>query len=434
LVATVIVLVSVVVSDLIIISYINNGLGYTQTNLWDWLGLLIIPVAITLAGIWLSNVQVRREVTASNEHAQDEALQKYLDQMSDLLVDKQLRECAEDSDIRMLAQAHTLATMLKLDRSRKRHPLKLIAQLKLINRDKPLLHLKNAGLDTADLHEVTLLDVSLKEADLRLADLTGANLKGSDLTWADLRGTDLRRAVLINACLASANLLPYDRRNPGELSAPHLLNGSDPSDVDRSKRLTPARLNDINLTPTRLESANLQRADLRDAFLYRANLTGVDLTNTILTGADLRCANLQGANLSGADLTDAFLYRANLTGVDLTDAILTGADLRCANLQGANLSGAGLRGADLSDAKLGSAKLNGSNLGIYTRQDKNTQQIVEVATTLYRTDLRRADLTGAVEYNGQGQERQITVRWLKEKTGLLAGAMMPDGTRYRRSR
>ena len=393
LVATAIVLISVVVSDLILISYINNGLGYTQTNLWDWLGLLIIPVAITLAGIWLSNVQVRREVTAANEHAQDEALQKYLDQMSDLLVTKQLRNSAEDSDIRRLAQAHTLATLLKLDRNRKRHPLKLIAQLNLINRDKPLLHLKNAGLDTADLHEVTLLNVSLKEADLRLADLTGANLRGSDLTWADLRGTDLRRAVLINACLASANLLPYDRRNPGELSAPHLLNGSDPSDVDKRERLTPTRLTDVNLTPTRLDGANLQRADLSDAFLYRANLTGVDLTETILTSADLRRADLQGANLSGADL----------------------------------------RGADLTDAKLGSAKLNGAKFGIYTRQDKDTQQTVEVATTLHRADLRRADLTGAVEYDREGQESQITMWWLKEKTGLLAGATMPDGTRYRRT-
>jgi uncharacterized protein YjbI with pentapeptide repeats len=95
----------------------------------------------------------------------------------------------------------------------------------------------------------------------------------------------LRRAVLTRACLAHANLLPYDRDNPAQLNAPHLLNGSNPSHADKRRKLP----------VTRLDEANLQEADLSDAFLYRASLA-----RTILRGANLTGANLGGANLRGA--------------------------------------------------------------------------------------------------------------------------------------
>lgn len=292
-------------------SYYNNGAGFGDRNLWNWMDILIFPLALAIGAVlynWrekrrdekLQESEQQRQQLAIQQKAQVDALQAYLDQMSDLLVNQKLRGHPRNSDYCKLAQARTLAILLNLDRINKRHPLKLIAQLDLISKDAPLVSLKNAGLDTADLSEVTLLDVSLEEADLRLADLTGANLKGSDLTWADLRGADLRRAVLTNACLANANLLPYDHDNPAQLSAPHLLNGSDPSDLPsrgRRKRigLIPMRSDNVNLTPTRLDGANLQDADLSGAFLYKANLREATLIGTDLSGTDLRYADLTGA-------------------------------------------------------------------------------------------------------------------------------------------
>jgi len=375
---------------LILVSIIVDDIrGQQEVGFWEWVGVLIIPVVLSAGAALLTNAQTQRELTSTHLRAQDEALQLYLDQVSNLLVDKELRGKPPGSDLYKLAQARTLAVLLKLDRSRKRQPLKLIAQLELISKDNPLLSLRNAGLDGADLHEVTLLDVSLREADLRGADLTGANLRGSDLTWADLRGADLTRAVLANASLAHANLLPYDRRNPAQLNAPHLLNGSDPSHIDGKRYLTPAKINDARLTLTSLNDAFLQGADLSGAFLYRADLTG--------------------ANLSGVSLREADLRRADLRGADL-------------------------RGADLTDARLGDAKLSGVKLGSYSWQDGHTKQSVEMTTILHRADLSRADLTGAVECTREGQERQVTTRWLEEKTALLTGATMPDGKRYPRSR
>jgi uncharacterized protein YjbI with pentapeptide repeats len=109
-----------------------------------------------------------------------------------------------------------------------------------------------------------------------------------------LRSADLRRAVLTDACLEHANLLPYDRDSPAQLNAPHLRNGSDPSQADGS-----------NLTITKLGEANLRGADLSDAFLYRANLVGTNLVGTDLRRSDLRGANLKRADLADADLTGA---------------------------------------------------------------------------------------------------------------------------------
>ena len=292
--------------------------GLRVIGLWDWVGVLIIPVVLTAGAALLTNAQVQRETKAAHIRAQDEALQQYLDQVSTLLVDlENPQEPISPALFSKLVQARTLTLLLKLERDRKRQPLKLIAQLELINRRNPLLSLKNAGLDDADLHEVTLFKVSLKEADLRGADLTGADLRESDLTGADLRGADLTRAVLTRACLARANLLPYDRLNPAQLNAPHLHNGSDPSQVDQSSRLAPATFNNRHLTATELDEADLRGADLSGAFLYKVNLGRSNLAQTVLVDADLRRADLTGAELSGAvldraDLTDAKVTREQL--------------------------------------------------------------------------------------------------------------------------
>ena len=77
------ILVSIIIDDLM-----REG----EIGLWDWVGILIIPVALTAGGIWLHNTQVRREEALAHERAQDEALQQYLDQMSDLLINQRLHK------------------------------------------------------------------------------------------------------------------------------------------------------------------------------------------------------------------------------------------------------------------------------------------------------------------------------------------------------
>src|SRR5215212_2221894 len=187
---------------------------------WDALGLLVIPVAGGLIVAVVSNRynkrQREREEAVQSLRAQDEILQKYLDQMSDLVVNEGLRpkpkprpmqdsaDSEPESHIRKLAQARTIAALLGLDSEHKRRPLKLVYELGLIEKGNGPLELKNAGLDGANLSELTLRYTYLKCIDLRLSELKGADLEGANLHLTDLRGSDLSRADLKGANLTEA--------------------------------------------------------------------------------------------------------------------------------------------------------------------------------------------------------------------------------------
>jgi hypothetical protein len=310
---TVGVAVFVTLAILVYFGYGTEWTGFGETRvggevqpaktLWEWLGLLIVPLMLAAGGFMLNRWQVKRdeqarqlqvqsekqaqeahkerEELAAKQRAQDEALRAYLDQMSNLMVDRRMREHPAGSDTHRLAQARTIAILLGLDEDRKRRPLKLVYELRLIPKENPILSLSNAGLDTADLSEMTLRDACLREADLRRANLRGADLRGSDLTKADLRGADLTNANLTDTCLEGANLLPYDPRNPAKLNAPNLSNGTDPlRDVD---------LGNEHLVRTDLTGANLTNADLHNALLNGA----------VVTERQLRaCRTYEGAVLS----------------------------------------------------------------------------------------------------------------------------------------
>ena len=228
---------------------------------WQVVGTLLIPLGggllIAWGGFKFNQNQREREAVLENQEAQDTAIQSYIDQMSDLLVDRHLRSLPTGSDIHKLAEARTLEVLLGLDGERKRRPLKLVYGLGLINnrlhtaqregapldvenpslnnpdsgeRDGTLLDLENLSLDHADLTELSLRDACLRFADLRGANLQGSDLSGANLSYADLRGANLTNTDLSAVNLSGANLLPYDEHEPARLSLHNLKDHPLPSD------------------------------------------------------------------------------------------------------------------------------------------------------------------------------------------------------------
>ncbi len=190
-------------------------------TIWDWIGLLGVGSAIALVGWVFARKQRERDEAIANDRAQEETLQAYLDQMSNLMIDQKLGKERGDSledAVRKVAQARTITTLLVLDKDHKRRCLKLVYELGLIKRPNPMIALNNAGLDRAELSELSLRDACLRRVDLRATNLSGADLNGSDLSEVDLRGADLRNADLSYTDLMDANLLPYDERHPAALS------------------------------------------------------------------------------------------------------------------------------------------------------------------------------------------------------------------------
>jgi hypothetical protein len=105
------------------------GQLYDKT-LWDWANLLIVPAVIAGVGIWFNQRQQHRARQYAERLAQDNALQAYLEAMSDLMVKHQLRRSqsskhedaaavpsGEDEsveDARAVAQSRTLTVLMTL--------------------------------------------------------------------------------------------------------------------------------------------------------------------------------------------------------------------------------------------------------------------------------------------------------------------------------
>jgi Pentapeptide repeats (8 copies) len=195
------------------------AIGYYGVTLWDWIKLLIVPAAIAGAGLWFTQQQRVRELQIADERAQtdqqiadqrrqDDALQAYLDQIGQLLLDKErpLRQSKEDDEVQTLARARTLTVLRRLDGERKGRILQFLYDSDLISRERLVLALSKADLSEAYLSEAYLVGSNLRYADLSGANLREANLSEADLSGANLSGANLSGAVLSGAYLSYTSL------------------------------------------------------------------------------------------------------------------------------------------------------------------------------------------------------------------------------------
>src|SRR5215208_484372 len=178
---------------------------FGEKTLWDWLQLLsalAIPVVLAVAGFWFTAWQGERqqaiedqrakvERDVEDQRAQDTALQAYLDQMTELILEKNLRDSKEESEVRTLARARTLTVLGRLGPDRKRSVLQFLYESALVQKGNPIVDLENADLSEADLRHATLAYATLTFANLNYASLNQANLRGANLSDANLNETDL---------------------------------------------------------------------------------------------------------------------------------------------------------------------------------------------------------------------------------------------------
>jgi uncharacterized protein YjbI with pentapeptide repeats len=257
-------------------------------TLWDWLQLLIVPVVLSLITVvfaWQQDIRqdqieskrANAERELARERAQDEALQAYLSQMGSLLLEKDLRKSAKDSEVRSLARARTLTVLSRLDSARKERLLQFLYEAGLLHKQNPVV-----DLDGADLSGIDLRNNNISGSGAFLTDVSGNQPIGGKVESS--KAANLSGAILSDANLEGALLM------------------------------------DTDLSNTDLSDAHLSGASLWHTDLYNANLTDADLSNAGLWNAWLRYADLSGADLSGADLSGANLSGANLSGADLSDS------------------------------------------------------------------------------------------------------------------
>ena len=331
-------------------------------TLWDWLSLLGVPFSLAILGYVLQQLQQTRaeqqakvekeiadqrakvekeiadqqakaekeiasqrtktekEIAESNQG--EEALQNYLDRLSDLLIDKnviaiavKLQHLQKDfKDFICNQQNSVLRLPIELQETIRKE-VELVNAAKDVIQARTLSILRRLGQDGERKGDVIQF---LIEAEV--ISKLNLNFSGADLSGVKLSGADLNRANLSSANLSRANL---SRAN-----------------------LSRANLSSANLSDADLSGANLSDADLSSANLSRANLSSANLSDADLRGANLSDANLFNANFSDADFVGADLRKANLHSADLV-----GAELRYTKLLNACFFNADLSGADLSDAE-----------------------------------------------------------------------------------
>jgi uncharacterized protein YjbI with pentapeptide repeats len=152
--------------------------------------------------------------------------------MSELVLDKNLRDSRPRDAVRATARARTLTVLRSLDGYRKGQVVRFLHEADLIgkvvmvesgdlraqeaiidleaanlsNADLSGTRLSNADLSSANINGARLTFAKLSHANLSNADLSFANLLDADLSIADLRGATLFLPELHNVDLSFANL------------------------------------------------------------------------------------------------------------------------------------------------------------------------------------------------------------------------------------
>src|SRR5258708_11557189 len=130
--------------------------GVSRKTLWDWLQLLIIPLALAIIAILFNRSERKNEQRIASDNQQKAALQEYIKELSELLLERNLRKSDKDAEVRTIARVQTLTVLPRLDSKRKRNLLLFLYDAGLINRRGQIINVSDADLSEADLSEVRL--------------------------------------------------------------------------------------------------------------------------------------------------------------------------------------------------------------------------------------------------------------------------------------
>lgn len=271
--------------------------GLNGKSLWDMAELVIIPLSLAFIAFFLNRTQRKQEQELAQkeretdrqiaeERVQETVLQNYLDRMTELLLEKNLRSSATDSEIHSIARVRTITVLQSLTGTRQGRVLQFLKESRLIDKTETIIELHGAILQGANLEGINLEETNLSGIDFQNANLREVNfkgtklnkvvLKGANLEWADLEGAVLDWVDLCSASLKYANL-------------------------DRAFCVD-VKLDEANLFHSRLKNAWLGWCDLQKVILIGAQLQGSYLKGAKLSGLNLDRVNLANANLKDADL------------------------------------------------------------------------------------------------------------------------------------
>lgn len=313
----------------------NAAAGQPAKTLWDWLQLLVVPLVLAVAVFALSHAQATRsderdatrergEARSAADHAREETLRNYLEQMTDLVLQHKLRESPPPNrratDVQALARTLTLTALRRLDGERKALVLQFLWEAGLITQSHRWTESRSG-------------DISVRQVQYPRVSLDGS----------DLRGVTMRER----------HLAPDDAPTEATLV-------TDPATGISRQSRTGADLSGADLRKADFRSANLGNAwfenvDLRNADLSEAVLGGTSFASSCLDGSIFRSAKLAADDFTPR-VSFAFVEGRN---VDFSDAALDGADFSQSLLTNVAMDGASIRGTEFPTGWTGTGNPGG---------------------------------------------------------------------------
>jgi hypothetical protein len=173
-------------------------------TLWDWLDLLIVPLALAIIAFAFNASARSSERRIENDRQRQRILDSYIDAITDLLLNRNLSERVSN-EARLIARTRTLTAARLLDGPRKAQLLQFLYEAGLIEKE-PVVELRGADFDDARLDEATLSGSELRGVYFRRASFDHANLANADFAGSDFSHADLRNANMENANFSTARM------------------------------------------------------------------------------------------------------------------------------------------------------------------------------------------------------------------------------------
>jgi uncharacterized protein YjbI with pentapeptide repeats len=219
-----------------------DWMGVRGKSMWDWLALLAVPSLIGFGTVVINASQADIEHT----RLQEQAIQQYIDRISELSLDE--RAIAHPQQSLAIGRAQTTAVLQVTDKDRTARVLKFLQEMDLLQAYAVNLEylnfsggeLKGLRLDNMDLEGSNLRGADLENGSFRNVDLEEADLRGADLEDADFRGADFEDALMKGAELDHTDLRGADLSTAVGLTLSQL----DDACVDETTKL-PAKFNPV---------------------------------------------------------------------------------------------------------------------------------------------------------------------------------------------
>jgi uncharacterized protein YjbI with pentapeptide repeats len=222
-------------------SEIDDKVSHAKT-LWDWLDLLIIPVALGLIGWAYSEIEKVKSQNKEEERKQNDLLESFLETMTKLLMEHDLQSNPSQQTI-AIARARINVAFNNLNGQRKGQILQFLYESDLIEL-KPKLLLLGANLQNSILDEIVLGKSEINGAFFNNSSIQRANLKGAIFIGCDFSQVNFTNSILENANLSYSNL-------------------------------SNSQLKNVDLTSVNLEGANLNGANLEGSKILKTQLESI---------------------------------------------------------------------------------------------------------------------------------------------------------------